>query len=272
MKLTKVEKARRARIKAGKARASDIYSSKRWSSMYRDAKKFARLRGIENPYGSRKEYIEAYLSAKEAGEARVADALRRGIKQGVPDRHSIQFFDYQYQKMMKYAEEKGLKFPWRSKREFISDYRATKMANSSSRPLDEMRYFMKYKTSYKVALAEYRTITQARADWQKRKQAYDESLSAWKAKEEEVKDVQERMDAGEIFDQDYLESLPAEPEEFDEKEPENFSFRDLKKMSTKEFAEANKDLLREAYHKAKADGMNSKDAKAYVSTTWFGSP
>ncbi len=139
MAITKVERARRARIKAGKAKASDIYTSKHWSRMYREAKKFAKQRGITNPYGSRQQYIEAYISAKQSGEANIAASIRRGIRQTVPDRHSISFFDYQYQKMQRYARDQGLDFPWRSKREFISDYRSTKMS-SVDRPLDEMRY------------------------------------------------------------------------------------------------------------------------------------
>ena len=271
MAITKVERARRARIRAGKAKASDIYTSQRWSKLYRESKKFARERGISSPYGSRKEFIQAYLSAKQSGEARTAEYLRKGIRQSVPDRHSMQFFDYQYQKVQRYAQEKGLDFPWRSKREFISDYRATKM-DGAKRPLEEMRYFLRYKTSYKVAVAEYRKVKLAREEWQKRKEEHELRLAKFKTRQEEVEDVEERMESGEVFDQDYLEDLPSDPGEFDEEEPMDFTLKELKEMSVKEFAEAHKDMLRDEYHKKRDEGMSSKQAKEYVSAQWFGSP
>lgn len=275
MKITKVERARRARIKAGKAKASDIYTSKHWSRMYREAKKFAKQRGITNPYGSRQQYIDAYISAKQSGEANIVASIRRGIRQTVPDRHSISFFDYQYQKMQRYARDRGMDFPWRSKREFISDYRSTKMSGVD-RPLDEMRYFLKYKTSYRVALAEYRMAKKAREEWRKRKEEHEIRVAEYQARIKEKEDVKERLDAGEVFDMDYLEDLLSktseEPGAFEEEEPFEYSFKELKEMSTKEFAESNKEMLREQYHQLRGEGMTSKEAKNYVSAQWFGSP
>jgi hypothetical protein len=91
-------------------------------------------------------------------------------------------------------------------------------------------------------------------------------------RKEEVEEAKDRMDAGEILDQDYLEDLPEDPGEFDEPEPEEFSFRDLQEMDVREFAEKNKDLLRDEYHAQRQAGKSSKESKKYVSTQWFGSP
>ena len=269
-KLTKVEKARRARIKAGKAKPSDVHTSTWWSRRYREAKRYASSKGIAFPFQDRRGYINAYLSAKQGQKASAAAMIRKEIRTSVPDSHSIQFFDYQYQKMQRYAESKGLDFPYRSRREFISDYRAIKMSGSK-RPLDEMRYFLKYKTSYKVARAEYTMAKQARAEWKARKAEHEKKKAAFKMKEPQVLEAKERMAAGEVLDQDYLESLPEDPGEFDEEEPEVYTFKDLQNMDVREFAERNKDLLREAYHAQREAGKRSKEAKKYVSTMWFGS-
>lgn len=275
-KLTKVEKARRARIKAGKAKPSDVHTSKWWSRRYRDAKKYASSKGIAFPFQDRMGYINAYLSAKQGQEASAAAMIRKEIRTSVPDSHSIQFFDYQYQKMRRYAESKGLDFPYRSRREFISDYRAIKMSGSK-RPLDEMRYFLKYKTSYKVARAEYTMAKQARAEWKARKEEHEKKRAKFELWKSEVKDVQDRLDYGERVDQDEIDDLydrkpEEEPEEFDEEEPEVYTFKDLQNIDVREFAERNKDLLREAYHAQREAGKSSKEAKKYVSAAWFGSP
>ena len=270
-RLTKVEKARRARIKAGKAKPSDIHTSSWWSRRYREAKKYAAGKGISFPFQDRKGFVNAYLSAQQAKQASAAAMIRKEIRTSVPDSHSIQFFDYQYQKMQRYAESKGLEFPYRSRREFISDYRAIKMSGSK-RPLDEMRYYLKYKTAYKVARAEYSMIKEQRQKWLAKKKEHEKRKADFEMKKDEVLEAKERMNAGEVLDQDYLDSLPADPGEFDEPEPEEYSFRDLQEMDVREFAESNKDLLREEYHSQRQAGKSSKEAKKYVSTRWFGSP
>ena len=134
-----------------------------------------------------------------------------------------------------------------------------------------MRYFLKYKTSYKVARAEYTMAKQARAEWKARKAEHEKKKAAFKMKEPQVLEAKERMAAGEVLDQDYLESLPEDPGEFEEEEPEVYTFKDLQNMDVREFAERNKDLLREAYHAQREAGKRSKEAKKYVSTMWFGS-
>lgn len=275
-KLTKVEKARRARIKAGKAKPSDVHTSTWWSRRYREAKKYAASKGIAFPFQDRRGYINAYLSVEQGQKASAAAMIRKEIRTSVPDSHSIQFFDYQYQRMQRYAKEKGVAFPYRSRREFISDYRAIKMSGSK-RPLDEMRYFLKYKTSYRVARAEYKMAKEQRQEWLARKAKHEENLAKFRIWKGEEQDIQDRLDYGERVDQDEIDDLYSrkpeeEPEEFDEEEPEEYTFRELQNMDVREFAERNKDLLRQAYHEQREAGKSSKEAKQYISTNWFGSP
>lgn len=266
-KMTKVEKARRARIKAGQAWASDVHTSRWWSKKFREYKKYAASRGItQGVYATREEYINAYLVATERTDTkyrRAETVLLSDVRKDAAGTggHTVAFFDAQYEKMRRYADSIGVEFPWRSRREFISDYRATK-ASGSERPLDEMRYFLKYSTGYKTALAEYRMSRQYREDWKRRRAEYNERLAKFNA-------VQDRKAAGEVVpDEEDVE----EPEEVDEEEPRAYTFRELQKMTTQEFAEANKDMLRDAYHELKRGGKSSKDAKKWISTYWFGSP
>ena len=279
--MTKLERARRARIKAGKAKASDIHTSKWWSKRYLEAKRYARSKGIELSYKSRKEFTEAYLSAQRARKTQIEEFEARGYKDYTVDRHSIQFFDYQYDKLRQYAERKGLtaefsrQFRGETKadrvREFISVYRS--MVNDGyDRPLDDMRYFLKYKTSYKTALSMYRKSKKAREEWEQRKEEHQRKLAEFRLRQEEVEDVEKRMEAGEIIDQDYLEDLPEDPGEFEEAAPEVLRLEDLKNMTTAEFAEKYKEFLSAEYHKKRGEGATSKQAKEYVSAQWFGSP
>lgn len=259
-KITKVELARRARLKSGTAKIGDEHTSAWWSKRYREIKKYATRKGISLPYGSRKDFIVDYVSARQAGETRVFESLKKNIRKTVPDVHSVSFFGSQYEKMRRYAESKGLDFPWKSRREFISDYRATK-ASGAKRPLDEMRYFLKHKTAYKVARSEYR---KAREFWQERKKKYDDYM----ARAEEIDEAMESLEAGEVLDQDYIDSLPAKVEDPGQMP----KFTDFQDMTTTEFAERYSDELREAYHAQREAGMTSKQAKAWVSTNWFASP
>lgn len=260
-KLTKVERARRKRIKAGKALPSDIHTSQWWSKRYREAKKYAREKGIVLPYASRKEYISSYLGLKPAA----------GSEAGTTVRHTAQYFDFQYQKMRDYAAKKGLTFPYINKSEFISDYKTIK-SSGVKRPLDEMRYFLSHKTSYKVALSEYRKSKEAREEWIKRKEEHQARVDAYVSSQEQREDIEDRMDSGEIIDQDELDAIPEDPGEFEEEEPPAYRLRDLQDMTTQEFAEENKDLLRNEYHKRREEGLSSKQAKEWVSTEYFGSP
>ena len=281
MAMTKLEKARRARIKSGKAKASDIHTSKWWSKRYLKAKRYARSKGIELSYKSRKEFTEAYLSAQRARKTQIEEFEARGYKEYKVDRHSVQFFDYQYEKMKRYAEAKGLsdefvrQFSGSTRearvREFISVYR-TMVNDGYDRPLDDMRYFLKYKTSYKTAFAMYRKSKKAREEWEQRKEEHQRKLAEFRLRQEEIEDVEERMEAGEVIDQDYLNDLPEDPGDFEEEAPDVFRLEDLKNMTTTEFAEKYKDFLSAEYHKKRDEGATSKQAKEYVSAQWFGSP
>ena len=283
--MTKLEKARRARIKAGKAKSSDIHTSKWWSKRYLEAKRYARSKGIELSYKSRKEFTEAYLSAQRARKTQIEEFEARGYKEYTVDRHSIQFFDYQYDKLRQYAERKGLtaefsrQFRGETKadrvREFISVYRS--MVNDGyDRPLDDMRYFLKYKTSYKTALSMYRMAKSAREEWQAKKEKNEIAKAIYKQREREIEDVKERIEAGEVIEQDYLDEISdietAASKDFDEPEPERVLLKDMQSMTTKEFADKYKDMLRDAYNAKRAEGATSKEAKEYVSAQWFGSP
>ena len=283
--MTKLERARRARIKKGKAKPSDIHTSKWWSRKYLEAKRYARAKGVELSYKSRKEFTDAYLSAQRARSTQIEEYESRGYKSYNVDRHSVQFFDYQYEKLKKYAESKGLssefmaQFSGRNRsdrvREFMSVYRSI-VHDGSKRPLDDMRYFLKYKTSYKTALQMYRQAKAVRDEWQAKKEKSEIAKALYKQREEEIEDVKERVEAGEVIDQDYLDDISdievAASEDFDEPEPERILLKDMQNMTTAEFAEKYKDMLREDYHARRAEGASSKEAKQYVSTKWFASP
>ena len=283
--MTKLEKARRARIKAGKAKASDIHTSKWWSKRYLEAKRYARSKGIELSYKSRKEFTDAYLSAQRARATQIEEYESRGYKSYNVDRHSVQFFDYQYEKLKKYAEEKGLTSEFKAQfsgdsrsarvRNFMSVYRSM-VNDGSERPLDDMRYFLKYKTSYRTALFMYRQAKSAREEWEAKKERSEIAKALYKQRQEEIEDVEERIEAGEVIDQDYLDEISdiktAASEDFDEPEPERILLRDMQNMTTKEFATKYKDMLRAAYDAKREEGASSKEAKEYVSAQWFGSP
>lgn len=283
--MTKLERARRARIKKGKAKPSDIHTSKWWSRKYLEARRYSRAKGVELSYKSRKEFTDAYLSAQRARATQIEEYESRGYKSYNVDRHSVQFFDYQYEKLKKYAEDKGLSSEFMAQfsgsnrsarvREFMSVYRSM-VNDGSKRPLDDMRYFLKYKTSYKTALAMYRKAKSARDEWQAKKEKSEIAKALYKQRKEEIEDVKERVEAGEVIDQDYLDEISdievAASEDFDEPEPERILLKDMQNMTTAEFAEKYKDMLRESYHSIRAEGASSKEAKKYVSAQWFGSP
>ena len=271
-KMTKLERARRSRIKAGKAKASDIYTYQHWSKMYRSVKNYAKKKGIDNPYRSRKEFIDYYLNARQANERSAAEEVRKKVRQSVPDRHSPQFFSMKYQEIKRYAEKNGLPFKFKSVRAFISEYRARK-EGGSKRPLDEIKYFMKHKTSYKVSKAEYAMSKMAVEEWRKRKEQHEIRLAEFKMRQEEKRDVEERLEAGEVFDQEYLDEIldVSDPGKFDEPEPPApLSLKQFQDMTTKEVAEMYKEQIKATYHAARERGMSSYDAKAEVSMVYFG--
>lgn len=267
MAITKVERARRARIKAGKALTSDIHTSKWWSKRYREAKKRAKKLGISSPWKSRKEYIASYVNFSKPQPV---------PQEGGPTvtiRRSSQFFDIQYKRMQDYARQRGLTFPYKNKSEFISNYMNYAEANIK-RPLDRMRYFLRHKTAYNVALNEYKKIKEAKEDWERRKEEHEAKVEEYLSNKKYHEDIRERMDSGEIIDPDELEAIGEpmkDPGKFEEEEPEDYSFRELQDMTVQEFAEENKDLLSRAYHERRAEGKNSYEAKDWVSAEWFGS-
>lgn len=128
--------------------------------------------------------------------------------------HSDSFWLKRYNDVKAFTQKKGITFPFKSVREFISDYRAIK-ADGVKNVMKEIKYSLQYQTSYKTALAEKRALKEANVQ------------------------------------------AP--------------SFKELKTISTQEFAEKYKDELITNYHSLKAQGMSSVNAREFISNYWFGS-
>lgn len=128
--------------------------------------------------------------------------------------HSRYFWNKKYKEIKQYARDQGVAFPYKSKREFISDWES--LRRDGIKDVDrEMKYSLKYQTSFKTALAEKRALNTA-----------------------------------------------------DIKAPK---FSELKKMSTKDFAEKYSKALEDNYKELKASGKTGKEAAEFISTYWFGS-
>ena len=69
-------------------------------------------------------------------------------------KHSQEFYDKKYAEMQRYAEDKGITFPFRNERQFISKWEEYKIDGVKN--IDKtMKYDMQYETSYKTALSLY---------------------------------------------------------------------------------------------------------------------
>lgn len=78
--------------------------------------------------------------------------------------HSQEFYDKKFKELKQYAEDKGIEFPFKSKREFISNWNALK--EDGVKQIDRaIKYGMQYSTDYKTALAEYRVSKELGLDY-----------------------------------------------------------------------------------------------------------
>lgn len=78
--------------------------------------------------------------------------------------HSQEFYDKKFREIKQYAEDKGIEFPFKSKREFISTWNALK--EDGVKQIDRsIKYSLQYSTDYKTALAEYRVSKELGLDY-----------------------------------------------------------------------------------------------------------
>lgn len=78
--------------------------------------------------------------------------------------HSQEFWNKKYNEIREFAEEKGVEFPFKSKREFISTWNALK--EDGVKQIDRsIKYSLQYSTDYKTALAEYRVSKELGLDY-----------------------------------------------------------------------------------------------------------
>lgn len=74
--------------------------------------------------------------------------------------HSNAFYKKKYVELKQFAKSKGIKAPWRSIREFKSEW-AAHQADGVHDITSKMKYDMQYDTGYKTALAELKAAKSA---------------------------------------------------------------------------------------------------------------
>lgn len=263
------EARRRSRIKSGESLLSDVRSYSFWKKKYKEFLIYIRKNKISNPFrGGRQEFIDKYLSIQEelkkAGGSKAISPMRilkfRGGYDIDTGPRSYAFLRRKYKEFLDYLNKKGLKNPYgKGFEEFASNYTATleqikldpNMRNSS--PMKLLKYGAEFSTEYKTALAELKFTRDVRQTMEQRlveiQSMKTESLTEEMSKEKEA--------------------LEKELKELKENRP---TLRELKTMTSKEFAEKNSKYLKEYYHRLRKEGRSSYEAKAYISDEFFGSP
>lgn len=128
-------------------------------------------------------------------------------------KHSDEFYKNKYQKLKEYARSKNIRNPYRSWRDFKSDYLEV-LSTGDKKVMRTMKYNLEYNTDYKTALRAYQAAKEA---------------------------------------------------------GEDIKFRDVKKMTTQEFAHDHQDLIMRMYDQKKSEGMKASEAGEFISNYWFGS-
>lgn len=78
--------------------------------------------------------------------------------------HSQEFYDKKFKEIKQFAEDKGIDFPFKSRREFISTWNALK--EDGIKQIDRtIKYSLQYNTDYKTALAEYKVSKELGLDY-----------------------------------------------------------------------------------------------------------
>lgn len=128
-------------------------------------------------------------------------------------KHSNEFYKNRYQKLKDYARSKGIRNPYRSWRDFKSDYLEV-LSTGEKKVMNTIKYNLQYNTSYKTALVAYQSAKKA---------------------------------------------------------GKNYTFKEIKMMTTIEFARENKDLIMKTYKEKMAEGKKAGEAGEFISNYWFGS-
>lgn len=79
------------------------------------------------------------------------------------NKHSNEFYVKKYMEIKEYADKKGISFPYKSVREFQSDWNAIR-ADGVKNVDRAIKYGLQYSTDYKTALAEYKALKQSGID------------------------------------------------------------------------------------------------------------
>lgn len=130
-------------------------------------------------------------------------------------KHSDEFYKNKYQQLKDYARSRGIRDPYRSWRDFKSDYLEV-ASTGDKKVMKTMKYNLEYNTDYKTALKAYQTLKKENKD-------------------------------------------------------EDIKLRDIKKMTTREFAHDYKDLIMKTYRDKLSEGVKASEAGAFISNYWFGS-
>ena len=128
-------------------------------------------------------------------------------------KHTDKYYQERYKKIKIYAKQKGIKNPYRSWRDFKSDYLEV-LSTGEKKVMNTIKYNLQYNTSYKTALAAYQAARE---------------------------------------------------------EGKNYTLKEIKMMTTTEFARENKDLIMKMYKEKMAEGKKAGEAGDFISNYWFGS-
>ena len=97
-------------------------------------------------------------------------------------------------------------------------------------------------------------------------------INEWEGWQESgVKNIDRIIKYDAQFETRYKTAL-TEYQRLKELDPDSvLKFKDIKKMTTSEFAEMYNNQINAMYHNLRGSGMSSEDAQAYNSAYWFGS-
>jgi hypothetical protein len=201
---------------------------------------------------------KAEISAESARKEKLKEFKEGKIAKNqlrFSDQHSYHFWKKKYAEITRWMKKNGIENPYKSRREFISDYNAIAEENrisgeTRSRPMDEIKYSLRYKTDYKTALGELKFAREHR-----------KNISS------KIEEIRMGRESSGVYEE--TEEEMALKEQLKETK---LSLKSFKEMSTRDFAEKFKDVIKDRYNDLRKQNKSSKQAAEIISNEMFGSP
>lgn len=201
---------------------------------------------------SRIRRIESYDAAirRAKAEDNQAQVKMLEAQRNIDVAHTAAFWQTKWNEVKRYAASRDIKNPIKSKNEFISIWMTISQEGETNDIMREIKYGLRYDTAYNVAKS-------------MRKKARELRRAAIEAEEERLAEVRKFEGQGQEVPKELVQEIAI---------PEELRLRDYQNMTTTEFAKKYKDAIKEDYYRMKDQGMKSKEAAAWISNEWFGSP